>query len=105
MALEPEWEAKFEPNSYGFRPGRNAHDAMKQIYISILKKPKYVLNAGISKCFDRINHKKLLEKLNLKGNFCLQIKSWLESGVLDNNVFEQTDMGKRVSATRSHFVD
>lgn len=93
IAIEPEWEAKFEPNSYGFRPGRSCHDAMKQIYLSIFKKPKYVLDADIKKCFDRINHKKLLEKLNYKGKFDTQIKYWLESGVIDNEVFEETDSG------------
>ncbi len=35
MALEPEWEAKFEPNSYGFRPGRSAHDAVEAIFIGL----------------------------------------------------------------------
>jgi len=45
LALEPEWEAKFEPNSYGFRPGRSCHDAIDAIYISINQKPKYVLDA------------------------------------------------------------
>ena len=52
LALEPEWEAKFEPNSYGFRPGRSAHDAVGAIYNFIRLKPKYVLDADIAKCFD-----------------------------------------------------
>ena len=52
-ALEPEWEARFEPNSYGFRPGRCAHDAIKAIYGEIYQKPKWALDADISKCFDR----------------------------------------------------
>jgi RNA-directed DNA polymerase len=43
LALEPEWEAKFEPNSYGFRPGRSCHDAQGAIYLAINKKPKWVL--------------------------------------------------------------
>lgn len=96
IALEPEWEAKFEPNSYGFRPGRNAHDAIKQIYLSINKKPKYVLDADIRKCFDRIDHNKLLLKLNYKGvrsSFPKQIKSWLKAGVVDNLVFSETSAG------------
>jgi len=42
-ALEPEWEAKFEGNSFGFRPGRSAHDAIEAIFSSIRSKPKYVL--------------------------------------------------------------
>lgn len=53
LALEPEWEAHFEPNSYGFRPGRSCHDAIGQIYLSINKMPKYVLDADIEKCFDK----------------------------------------------------
>ena len=60
LGMEPEWEALFEPNSYGFRPGGSTHDAIEAIYASINKKPKYVLDADISKCFDRINHDCLL---------------------------------------------
>jgi RNA-directed DNA polymerase len=43
LALEPEWEAKFEPNSYGFRPGRCCHDAIEAIHNYIRLKPKFVL--------------------------------------------------------------
>ena len=64
LALEPEWEAKFEPNSYGFRPGRSCHDAIEAIFSSIRLKPKYVLDADIAKCFDRIDHEALLNKMN-----------------------------------------
>jgi RNA-directed DNA polymerase len=52
LALEPEWEARFEPNSYGFRPGRSPHDAIEAIFNFIRLKPKYVLDADIEKCFD-----------------------------------------------------
>lgn len=75
LALEPEWEARFEPNSYGFRPGRSCHDAMKAIMLCIKQKPKYVLDADIKKCFDNINHKALLRKLGLKGCMHDQIRS------------------------------
>lgn len=64
LALEPEWEARFEPNSYGFRPGRSCHDAIGAIFNTIKQKAKYVLDADIAKCFDRINHRELLKKLN-----------------------------------------
>jgi RNA-directed DNA polymerase len=53
IALEPAWEATFEPNSYGFRPGRSAWDAIGAIYVLINQKPKWVLDADIAKCFDR----------------------------------------------------
>jgi len=94
LALEPEWEAQFEANSYGFRPGRNCHDAIKQIRISMTWKPKYVLDADISKCFDRINHEKLLEKLKISGKLKLQIKAWLKAGILEGNRrYYPTEMG------------
>jgi len=64
LALEPEWEAQFGPNSYGFRPGRSTHDAIEAIFNIICLKPKYALDADIEKCFDRINHIALLQKIN-----------------------------------------
>ena len=92
-ALEPEWEAVFEPNSYGFRPGRACQDAIQQIRVCIEKKPKYVLDADISKCFDKIDHTALLNKLGYKGKTRQQIKAWLKSGVIDNNTFLETEEG------------
>jgi len=63
MALEPQWEAKFEANSYGFRPGRSCHDAIVAIFQNICHKPKWILETDISKCFDKIAHQPLLKKL------------------------------------------
>ncbi len=82
-ALEPEWEAKFEGNSFGFRPGRSAHDAIGAIFNYVSRKPKYVLDADISKCFDRINHQKLLTKLNTFPKLRKQIKAWLKAEIVD----------------------
>src|SRR5881628_15618 len=55
MALEPEWEAKFEPNSYGFRPGRCCHDAIGAIFLDIEHTPKCVFDADIKGAFDSIS--------------------------------------------------
>lgn len=93
LALEPEWEAKFEPNSFGFRPGRSCHDAISAIFDSINTKPKWVLDADITQCFDNINHEKLLEKINTFPTLRRQIKAWLKSGVMDNFKFEETSNG------------
>lgn len=95
LVLEPEWEAYFEPNSYGFRPGRNCHDAIAQIKISLELKQKYVLDADISKCFDSINHQYLLDKLDLKGKLRQQIKAWLKAGYVafPKSEIHKTDMG------------
>nr|WP_287279035.1 MULTISPECIES: reverse transcriptase N-terminal domain-containing protein [unclassified Okeania] len=92
LGMEPEWEARFEPNSYGFRPGRSTHDAIAAIYASINKKPKYVLDADISKCFDRIDHDALLGKIG-QTPYRRLIKQWLKSGVFDNNKFLDTVEG------------
>jgi RNA-directed DNA polymerase len=101
LALEAEWEAVFETNTYGFRTGRSAHDAIEAIFVSIKQKSKYVLDADITKCFDKINQEKLLEKLNTFPKLYRQIKAWLKSGVvMDNTVFptnEGTPQGGVIS--------
>src|SRR6266851_4664608 len=93
LALEPEWEAKFEPNSYGFRPGRSCHDAIAAIFITIAHKAKYVLDADIKGAFDNINHEELLKKLNTYPAMRQIIKAWLKAGIIDNGVFEETPRG------------
>lgn len=80
-------------NSHGFRPGRSTHDAIEAIRGVITGKPKYVLDADIAQCFDRIDHQTLLAKIDTIPKFRRQIKSWLKAGVLDNNVFKPTDSG------------
>jgi RNA-directed DNA polymerase len=93
LALEPEWEARFEPNSYGFRPGRSCHDAVEAIFKAIRQKPKYVLDADIAKCFDRINHEALLEKLKTFPTMRRQIRAWLKAGVVDSDKLFPTSEG------------
>jgi RNA-directed DNA polymerase len=83
LALEPEWEAHFEPNSYGFRPGRSAHDAIEAIFASIHTHAKFVLDADIAQCFDRIDHTALLAKLNTFPKLRRVIKAWLTAGIMD----------------------
>jgi RNA-directed DNA polymerase len=93
LALEPEWEAKFEANSYGFRPGRSTHDAITAIFLSINRLPKYVCAADIDHCFDRIGHPYLLEKLATFPRLRRLIKSWLQAGILDNGGFLPSTAG------------
>ena len=93
LALEPEWEAYFEPNSYGFRPGRCTHDAIEAIFKGIYRKPKVVLDADIMKCYDRINHKWLLDKLNMTGVMRRAVKGWLKAGVMEGRDLFPTEEG------------
>jgi RNA-directed DNA polymerase len=101
LALEPEWEAKFEANSYGFRPGRSCHDAIQAIFSEIRLKPKYVLDADIAKCFDCINHQALLKKLNSTPTINRQIKAWLKAGVMDDGQLFPTEEGTPQGGTLS----
>ncbi len=93
LALEPEWEAKWEANRYGFRPGRSCQDALAAIYIFINQKAKYALDADLKGCFDPINHEALLRKLNTYPALRRVIKAWLKAGAVDNGVFEETTSG------------
>jgi RNA-directed DNA polymerase len=84
-ALEPEWEARFEPKSYGFRPGRSCQDAIQAIYTTS-KGPRakrvWALDADLAAAFDRIDHDRLLEAL---GSFPARdmIRDWLKAGVFE----------------------
>jgi RNA-directed DNA polymerase len=82
LALEPEWEAIFEPNSYGFRPGRSCHDAVASLFLSLRGKSRFVLDADIQKCFDRIDHEKLLRKIATFDLMEKQIKAWLKADIM-----------------------
>ncbi len=66
-ALEPAHEARFHARSYGFRPGRSTHDAQKALFLHLRKcsngAKKRVLELDIAKCFDRISHKAILDKV------------------------------------------
>jgi RNA-directed DNA polymerase len=92
-ALEPEWEARFEANSYGFRPGRSAHDAIEAIFRAISSKAKWTLDADIAKCFDKIEHQALLEKVNTSPTIRRQIKDWLKAGVSNGENLFPTEEG------------
>ena len=84
-ALEPEWEARFEPRSYGFRPGRGCQDAIEAIY-SVCKGPRakrvWALDADLAAAFDRIDHDHLVASL---GSFPARdmIRAWLKAGVFE----------------------
>jgi len=93
LALCPQWEAKFEAGSYGFRPGRSVNDAIEAVFLGISKKPKWVLDAEISKCSNRINHKYLIEKCETYPELQMQILAWLKAGILDGEKFAFPDQG------------
>lgn len=94
-ALEPEWEARFEPRSYGFRPGRGCHDAIESIYCTLKgrrSKRQWVLDADLSAAFDRIDHGRLLDHL---GTFPARemVAGWLAAGMVEEGRFAPTEEG------------
>ena len=94
-ALEPEWEARFEPRSYGFRPGRGCQDAIEAIYqVGKGASParRWVLDADLAAAFDRIGHPFLLSQL---GTFPARelVAGWLTAGVVQDGRFAPTRGG------------
>jgi RNA-directed DNA polymerase len=87
-ALEPEWEARFEPCSYGFRPGRSCHDAIARIYNLARpnKRKKWVVDADIEGAFDNISHRVILEAIASFPAGGL-IKAWLKAGIMENGAW------------------
>jgi RNA-directed DNA polymerase len=94
-ALEPEWEAMFEPRSYGFRPGRGCHDAIDAIYrtaCGVSTKRRWVLDADLAAAFDKIAHDHILAML---GTFPAtgMIRAWLKAGVVEHGRLHRTEEG------------
>jgi RNA-directed DNA polymerase len=83
-ALEPEWEARFEARSYGFRPGRCCQDAAGTLYLALKGKSRraWILDADLASAFDKISHPFLLGQL---GSFPARdmIAGWLRAGVFE----------------------
>ncbi|WP_071344469.1 reverse transcriptase domain-containing protein [Nocardia seriolae] len=85
LVLEPIFEADFQPSSYGFRPRRSAHDAVGEIVHMGAQGYRWVLEADIEACFDRIDHTALLERLRRRvgdKRVVALVRSFLKAGVL-----------------------
>jgi RNA-directed DNA polymerase len=97
-ALEPSWEARFEPTSYGFRPGRSVHDAIQHLRLFLRSQPRsrfrheWVLDADIRAAFDRISHDYVLARI---GGFPArnEVRSWLKAGYLELGTLHATNEG------------
>jgi RNA-directed DNA polymerase len=92
LALEPEWETRFEANSHGFRPGRCTMDAIEAIFIALGQEgsSRWIFDADISGCFDAIAHQPLLAKLP---TFTRTIARWLRAGSIDMGAWHASETG------------
>jgi len=91
-AIEPAFEAEFESGSYGFRPAHNAQDAIADIFISLGKTKKWVLDADIKGCFDNIDHQMLIDKMDSKTKKYM-VEQWLKAGIMENQEFHPSELG------------
>lgn len=89
FALTAKWEALFESNVMGFRPGRCAQDAIQRIYLELIKGEKIILDADINKFFDNIKHAAILNKVNV---FRKALFRCLNAGIIEK--------GKRIKTVK-----
>ena len=99
LALEPEWDAIFELNSFGFRSRKSSHNAIACISLSLKKKPQFVLEAAIHDGFNEIDYDKLLVKMDTFSLMNKQIKSWLEENILLDVENESNEVTKILEDT------
>jgi RNA-directed DNA polymerase len=89
MAIEPIFEREFAPQSYGFRPGRSCHDALRRVDELLKSGHNQVVDIDIKGYFDAIPHGKLMEKVQEKiadGRVLGLIESFLKAGVMEEGV-------------------
>lgn len=92
-ALEPSWEARFEANSYGFRPGRSCHDAISQCYNRLKKGgDTWILDADLRGAFDNVSHQFIVSAIGDAPGREL-IKQWLKAGYVEAGMFHETSKG------------
>lgn len=93
LALEPQWEGRFETCSYGFRPERGCHDAIEKIGTCTRKGAKrWIFEGDFKGCFDNLNQEYILNKI-ADFPFKNLIKKWLKAGYVDKEVFKETEIG------------
>ena len=94
--LTPLFEPQFSENSYGFRPGRGQHDALRACKKNVEEGYVYVVSIDLEKFFDTVNHSKLIEVLSRTikdGRVISLIHKYLNAGVLQKGFFEKTEEG------------
>ena len=96
QVLSPIYEKQFSENSYGFRPCRSAHDALKQCQTNVNDGYVYVVDMDLEKFFDTVCQSKLIEVLSRTikdGRVISLIHKYLNAGVISRGVFEKTEVG------------
>jgi RNA-directed DNA polymerase len=100
-AMEPAGEARFAPNSSGFRPGCSGHDARVALCTALGQQAKDVLDAASANCFDRRAQDTLLATVQPRPWLRRPLRAWLKAGVLDHGTLLPTETGTRQGSPRS----
>jgi RNA-directed DNA polymerase len=96
QVLQRRWDRTFSEHSYGFRPGRSAHQAVKQAQQYMAEGYRWVVDLDLEKFFDRVNHDKLMAKLaeRVSDKHLLKlIRAFLRAGVMGNGLVSPVDEG------------
>ena len=96
QVLSPIYEKQFSENSFGFRPNRGAHDALKQCQTNVNDGYVYVVDMDLEKFFDTVCQSKLIEVLSRTikdGRVISLIHKYLNAGVISKRIFEKTEVG------------
>src|SRR6201997_1492487 len=94
--LQPLWDPTFSEHSYGFRPGRSAHQAVAQAQAYVIEGYRFVVDIDLAKFFDRVNHDRLMAAVAARvadRRLLRLIRSYLTAGVLADGLFEASQEG------------
>lgn len=96
QVLKPLYDPQFSDNSFGFRPGRSAHDALRRVQEYADQGYRYCIGLDLEKFFDRVNHSKLIELLSRTvkdGRVVSLIHKYLNAGVMVGHKYESSQDG------------